>query len=244
MRQTSILSILLVLVIAGACTDQTADDVPEAADQTAQEAQIDTDPTVDNTFYALGFALSRNLEQFHLTEAELEQVKRGLADGVKGEEPKIDLEAASQRIQELAQERSRQAAEGERAAGETFLAEAAAVSGAEKTESGLIFQSIEKGDGPSPGPSDVVSIHYRGTLRDGTVFDSSYERGQPVRFPLDQVIPCWSEGIQKMNVGGKAKLICPPDLAYGDRSSGPIPPGSTLIFETELLEIVAGNPES
>jgi FKBP-type peptidyl-prolyl cis-trans isomerase FkpA len=83
-----------------------------------------------------------------------------------------------------------------------------------------------------------VQVHYKGTLRDGTTFDSSYDRGQPATFPLNQVIPCWTEGVQKMKVGGKAKLVCPPDLAYGDRANASIPAGSTLTFEVELLDIV------
>jgi len=109
----------------------------------------------------------------------------------------------------------------------------------EKTASGLIYQELKPGTGPSPTASDKVKVNYRGTLTDGKEFDSSYSRGQPAEFPLNRVIPCWTEGVQKMKVGGKAKLTCPSKIAYGDRGTpgGPIPPGATLIFEIELLGI-------
>jgi FKBP-type peptidyl-prolyl cis-trans isomerase FkpA len=108
-----------------------------------------------------------------------------------------------------------------------------------KTGSGLVFQSTKEGTGAAPKASSVVKVHYRGTLANGKEFDSSYSRGQPATFPLTRVIPCWTEGLQMMKVGGKATLTCPPGIAYGDRGAGgAIPPGATLTFEVELLEIV------
>ncbi len=103
--------------------------------------------------------------------------------------------------------------------------------------SGLGYTEIEAGSGASPGPTDTVVVHYHGTFPDGRVFDSSVQRGEPARFPLNRVIPCWTEGLQKMRVGGKAKLVCPPEIAYGARGSGPIPPNATLHFEVELIDI-------
>ncbi len=106
------------------------------------------------------------------------------------------------------------------------------------TGSGLIYQSLTTGTGPSPKASDTVRVHYHGTLADGKVFDSSVQRGQPAEFPLNRVIPCWTEGVQMMKVGGKAKLTCPPQIAYGARgAAGVIPPNATLTFEVELLGI-------
>ena len=105
------------------------------------------------------------------------------------------------------------------------------------TPSGLVYQSLKEGTGASPAASDTVKVHYRGTLLDGKEFDSSHKRGQPATFPLSRVIPCWTEGVQKIKVCGKAKLVCPPDLAYGNQNVPGIPPGSTLVFEVELLEI-------
>jgi len=108
-----------------------------------------------------------------------------------------------------------------------------------KTSSGIAITMLKDGTGASPKSSDTVTVHYRGVLADGKEFDSSYGRGQPATFPLNRVIPCWTEGVQTMKVGGKAKLVCPPNLAYGSRGvPGTIPPDSTLIFEIELLDIV------
>jgi FKBP-type peptidyl-prolyl cis-trans isomerase FkpA len=111
--------------------------------------------------------------------------------------------------------------------------------GAVKTSSGLIFRTLRPGDGPSPKATSTVKVHYEGTFIDGKVFDSSLQRGEPAEFPLSGVIRCWTEALQRMKVGEKAKLVCPPGIAYGDRGSPPsVPPGSTLVFEVELLEIV------
>jgi FKBP-type peptidyl-prolyl cis-trans isomerase FkpA/FKBP-type peptidyl-prolyl cis-trans isomerase FklB len=129
--------------------------------------------------------------------------------------------------------------ESAKAAGQQFVEEAAAREGATRLESGVVIEEITPGTGESPGESDTVKVHYHGTLTNGTVFDSSVERGQPATFALNRVIPCWTQGLQQIKVGGKSRLTCPADTAYGDRGAGPnIPPGSTLVFEVELLEIV------
>lgn len=118
-----------------------------------------------------------------------------------------------------------------------YLAKAAAEPGAIKTASGLVYKDLVKGTGPSPTANDMVTVNYRGTLTDGTEFDSSYKRNMPATFPLSGVIKCWTEGVQMMKVGGKARLVCPADIAYGQNSPPPIPPNSTLVFEVELLKI-------
>ena len=115
---------------------------------------------------------------------------------------------------------------------------AAVALGAEKTASGIDITMLKKGTGRQPTADNVVKVHYRGTLTNGSEFDSSYKRGQPASFPLRQVIPCWTEGVQKIKVGGKAKLVCPANLAYGSQGRPGIPANSTLIFEVELLDIV------
>ena len=131
------------------------------------------------------------------------------------------------------------AAATEKEAGKAYLAKAATEKGATKTKSGLIYSEIKAGKGDSPKATDKVKVHYHGTLTDGTVFDSSVKRGEPATFPLNGVIPCWTEGVQLMKPGGKAKLVCPSEIAYGDRGAPPtIKPGSTLVFEVELLEVV------
>ena len=119
------------------------------------------------------------------------------------------------------------------------LAAAAAEKGAVKTESGLVYRSLQDGNGASPAATDTVRVHYRGTFPNGKEFDSSYARKQPTEFPLNRVIKCWTEGVQKMKVGGRAKLTCPPAIAYGERGAGGvIPPNATLQFEIELLAIL------
>jgi FKBP-type peptidyl-prolyl cis-trans isomerase FkpA len=119
-----------------------------------------------------------------------------------------------------------------------LAAAAAKEKGATVTPSGLVYLSLKDGSGPSPTAADVVKVNYRGTLANGTEFDSSYKRNEPAQFPLSGVIPCWTEGVQRMKVGGKAKLTCPPTIAYGSRGAGGvIPPNATLQFEVELLEI-------
>jgi FKBP-type peptidyl-prolyl cis-trans isomerase FkpA len=124
------------------------------------------------------------------------------------------------------------------ASGNDAIDKAAKEKGAVKTPSGMVYKSIRDGKGKSPSAASVVEVNYRGTLTNGTEFDSSYKRNQSISFPLSGVIPCWTEGVQKMKVGGKAKLVCPPELAYGSRGAGSaVPPNATLIFEVELLGI-------
>jgi len=199
------------------------------------------EPTSDEqkTLYALGVAMSRSLANFNLSEAELEMVKAGLTDSLLKKTPKVNPDEFIPKIQQLQQARAAVAAEGEKKVGADFLAKAATEKGAVKTDSGLVFTTLTPGTGESPKATDKVKVHYHGTLIDGTVFDSSVQRGQPAEFPLNRVIPCWTEGVQRMKVGEKSRLVCPSQIAYGDRGAPPkIKPGATLIFEVELLEIV------
>jgi len=198
------------------------------------------DPVTDEqkTLYTLGLAVSQGLSNFNLSEAELEMVKTGISDGVLKRAPKVNPQEYMPKVQQLQQTRMAAGAEVEKKAGTDFLAKAAAEKGASKTTSGLVFSTIKAGSGASPKATDTVKVNYHGTLIDGTVFDSSVQRGQPATFPLNQVIPCWTEGVQKMKVGEKARLVCPSQIAYGDRGAPPkIKPGATLIFEVELLGI-------
>jgi FKBP-type peptidyl-prolyl cis-trans isomerase len=189
------------------------------------------------TVYAIGLTIAQNLGQFTLTPAEIDLVSAGLRDGLD-RSPKVEVASYISQIKQLAQQRAAAAAEIEKKESAAFLERVAAEQGAEKAASGLVFIPVKAGDGLVPKATDTVKVHYKGTLRDGSVFDSSIDRGQPATFPLNRVIPCWTEGLQKMQVGGKAKLACPSNLAYGDRGAPPkIKPGSALLFEVELLGI-------
>jgi FKBP-type peptidyl-prolyl cis-trans isomerase FkpA len=192
----------------------------------------------DKVIYFLGVAVSRSLADFALSEKEIELMTQGLRDALSGKDVALDPMVYGPQLQSLAQARKEVAVGKERAASQKFLEDAAKAKGAKKTDSGLVYSEIKAGSGASPQPTDKVRVHYHGTLRDGTVFDSSLERG-PAEFPLNRVIPCWTEGVAKMKVGGKAKLVCPSDIAYGDRGNPPtIPGGAALVFEVELLEIL------
>ena len=193
----------------------------------------------DKTLYALGLALSQNIGSFNLSEAELKMVEEGLRDGVLKRPPKVELQTYGPKLQELQRTRMAAAAANDKKASQPFLAKAAAEKDAKKLASGVIVTTLKPGTGASPAATDRVKVHYHGTLIDGTVFDSSVQRGEPVTFPLNQVVPCWTEGVQQMKVGGKSRLVCPPDTAYGDKGAPPrIKPGAALVFEVELLEIV------
>ena len=192
-------------------------------------------------FYSVGVHLSKQLSIFELTPEELKYVQQGLADASSGKKLAAEPDTYMQKIGTIAQERMTKATEKNKAAAKPFIEKAAAEPGAKKTASGMVYKEIKAGDGAQAKPTDVVKVHYVGTLPDGKEFDSSVKRGQPVEFPLGQIIPCWSEGVSMMKVGGKAKLTCPPELAYGDRGRPPIiPGGSALVFEVELLEIKSG----
>ena len=201
----------------------------------AQEAKTDD----EKTLYSIGVVIAKQLDVFSLSPAELDWVKRGLNDATGGKKLQVDPEAYQQKINQLAQARMKVAAEKQKEKSKDFLEKAAKEKGAQKTASGLVYVPIKEGTGASPKETDTVKVHYTGTLIDGKVFDSSVKRGQPAEFPLNQVIKCWTEGLQKIKVGGKAKLVCPSSIAYGDEGRPPtIPGGATLVFEVELLDIV------
>lgn len=223
MKRLMILAILAAL-LGVSCVKSSEPDVSVASED-------------DKTLYALGLLLGRNLSTLNLTQRELHIVQRGIADQVLGRDPLVDVDTYGPKVKSLAKARGKRAADKEKAKAEAFLEEAAKAPHAVKTASGLIYTELRAGTGPSPKPTDRVKVNYRGMLTDGTEFDSSYDRG-PATFPLNRVIKCWTEGVGMMKVGGKARLVCPSDIAYGDRGRPPhIPPGATLVFEVELLGI-------
>jgi FKBP-type peptidyl-prolyl cis-trans isomerase len=207
----------------------------------ASEAALETED--QKTLYAIGVAMSRQLSNFGLTQGDLALIQQGLVDGVTGKDPKVDLPTYGPKIETFLNARMMAMAEKSKEAGKAFREEAAKEPGAETTAEGMVFFTLSEGTGPAPTGTDTVKVHYHGTFTDGRVFDSSRDGGEPATFALNAVVPCFSQGIQRMKVGGKAKLICPPELAYGERGAPPmVPPGATLIFEVELLEISEAAP--
>jgi len=199
------------------------------------------EPTTDEqkTLYALGLAINQSLNNFTLNEAEFEIVKSGITDGFFKRPPKVDLQAYGIKISQLQEARALVIAEAEKKAGALFLAKVAAEPGAKKTESGAVLKTIKEGSDATPKVTDMVKMHYQGTLIDGTVFDSTAKHGEPAMLRVSEMSKCWVEGMQQIKVGGKSKLVCPSSLAYRDKGLPPlIKPGATLVFEIELLEIV------
>ena len=226
----------VLLMLTPSCKAQPASQAkPGTNAASASSAGLNTDD--EKIIYSVGLAMARQLKQFNLSPAELEIVKRALTDAA-ADKPAVDIDEWGPKIQPLLQTRAKQVADKEKSASAEFLVKAAAEPGATKTSSGLIYKELTAGTGAAPKATDTVKVNYRGTFTNNTEFDSSYKRNQPAQFPLNGVIKCWTEGVQLMKVGGKAKLVCPSDIAYGDQGRGAIPGGATLVFEIELLDIV------
>ena len=189
------------------------------------------------TLYALGLLLGRNIKPFALKPEELAIVKAGLTDAVTDNKPQVEIDTYGPKVNELAEKRAASGADEAKKKGQDFADNVAKEKAATKTASGVVIRTITAGAGASPTADDVVKVHYEGKLIDGTVFDSSIKRGQPAEFPLNGVVPCWTEALQKMKKGEKSQVVCPSSVAYGDRGSPPnIPPGATLSFEVELFD--------
>jgi FKBP-type peptidyl-prolyl cis-trans isomerase FkpA/FKBP-type peptidyl-prolyl cis-trans isomerase FklB len=229
--RSTLLSVLPAVLAAALCAC-----TPERPEP-GSEVFLETED--DKTIYALGVNLGRNLDHLPLSKSERELLQTGFAHGIEKQDPLVDTVRYGRRAEGLFERRRANTARGESEAAEAFLAEAAAAEGAVRSDSGLVMVVLRPGEGPSPGPTDRVRVHYHGTLRDGTVFDSSVARGEPAVFSVNRVIRCWTEALQKMRTGGKSRITCPAEIAYGDQGSPPlIKPGAPLVFDVELLEIL------
>lgn len=222
---------VLSLVLAG-CDNKAAD-----------SAELKT--PAQKASYGIGLSMGKNLSQEGMDDLDSQAVALGIEDALAKKDQRLtdeELMEAFGFLQARAQERMSALNDAAAKAGADFLAENAKREGVQTTESGLQYEVIKKAEGAQPKVSDVVSVHYQGTLVDGSIFDSSIERGEPVEFPVGGVIPGWVEGLQLMKVGEKYKFYIPSELAYGAQSPTPaIPANSTLVFEVELLDIV-GQP--
>jgi len=190
------------------------------------------------TLYFLGQAVSSKIKQFEFSPDETKYIIQGFSEALSGEKSKAD-ETYGMKLNAYLAKKQEAVVAKQKDAAKPFLDKMAKEKGAEKLQSGVIYIPVKQGTGPMPKASDMVKVHYHGTFPDGKVFDSSVDRGTPAEFPLGGVIPCWTEGVQKIKVGGKARLVCPSYTAYGDQGAGgAIPGGATLVFEVELLEIM------
>jgi len=224
------------LVIITTCLVSAVSCAQTGAPGNVEAPKLETEE--QKTLYALGlFLASRNLKDFNLTPEELAIVKAGITDSVTGAKAQVELDTYGPKLGELHQKRLSAGSVDTKKKGQEFADNVAKEKDATKTPTGLVIRTITAGTGGSPAATDMVKVHYEGKLIDGTVFDSSIKRGEPAEFPLNGVVPCWTQGLQLMKKGGKAQLVCPSDLAYGDGGQPPtIPPGATLSFEVELLD--------
>ncbi|MBF0314511.1 MAG: FKBP-type peptidyl-prolyl cis-trans isomerase [Oligoflexia bacterium] len=200
----------------------------------------------DRALYSMGIMFGGRMADLRLTDKELDFLIQGIRDAAQSKKPAVDIKDYQQKIRSLFDERLKKQSEITRKEGTTFLEDFIKKEGATKTASGLAYKILTPGTGKTPAESDVVEVHYKGTLINGTVFDSSYERNEKVTFALNRVIKGWTEGLQLIKEGGKVKLVIPSELAYGDHGAPPkIPGGATLVFEIELFKITnAASPEA
>lgn len=222
---------LLATVVMGLLASQAwAQGKAKPAAAPSASAQPQTDE--EKTMYGYGYQFGKSMSVLALSPQEFEMLKKGLTDAFTNAQPSVNVDEFAPKINVLA--RTRQSIVSER-----FLENAAKEKGAQKLPSGIIYQELKAGTGATPKATDTVGVHYRGTLTSGEEFDSSYKRNQVAEFPLNGVIPCWTEGVQKMKVGGKAKLTCPAAKAYGERPppGSKIPPNAVLQFEIELVSV-------
>lgn len=203
----------------------------------------DKKPKLDNDknkgSYSIGIQIGRMLKSQN-ADVDLKALAAGIEDTLADKEPQLkqeEMQAALQAMQEVAMKKATEDAAKNEKEGEDYLVKNKSNPNVKTTESGLQYEVLKEGDGPSPKATDVVKVHYTGTLISGKKFDSSVDRGQPIEFPVNGVIPGWTEALQLMKTGAKYKLFIPSKLAYGPRGNGEIPPNSVLIFEVELLEV-------
>lgn len=205
-----------------------------------KQGRVELKSEEQKTFYSIGTMFGSRLGTLNPSEDEMNALTQGLKDAAQNKKPEVDPMQYQTKVQEMFKTRMEVVAKKTKTEGAAFVEKFLKDEGGQKTESGLAYKVITPGSDKKPKAEDTVEVHYHGTLADGTVFDSSVERGQKVTFPLNRVIKGWTEGLQLIGEGGKVKLVIPSDLAYGDNGAPPkIPGGATLVFEVELFAIKA-----
>lgn len=205
----------------------------------SKNGEVKPETENDKIFYSVGHTYGARFKDFKLTDKEIANLVQGVRDGIVQKKIDIDTRQFAFKFRDIVNSRMSEVSKSEKEAGAKFLEEFVAKEGAQKTASGLAYKIIEAGSAKKPAATDTVKVHYKGTLRDGTEFDSSYKRNKPIEFPLNRVIKGWTEGMQLIGEGGKIKLVIPSELAYGDQGAPPsIPGGATLTFEVELIEVM------
>ncbi|MBN1906387.1 MAG: FKBP-type peptidyl-prolyl cis-trans isomerase [Deltaproteobacteria bacterium] len=238
-------TILCITLLAFTLSCQKAEQQPE---QQTKTTALQTDK--EKISYAIGVNMAQSISDIK-DEIDLSILQKGMTDKMQGnnllvstEEAQPLLQSFSEKLMAREQEKLAKASQENLEAGKAYLEKNKTQEGVKTTESGLQYKVLKEGEGKSPGVSDRVRVHYEGTKLDGTVFDSSYKRGEPATFPADQVIKGWTEGLQLMKVGGKYRLFIPADLAYGARGAGQeIGPNEALQFDVELLEVLDNEPQ-
>lgn len=236
MKKTLVLAVLAIFATGVVFAQGAA--APEAASAPVKtEAQKKEDEM--KMLYSLGFMMGENIKKNLIIkdEAEYKAISQGMLDSLQNKNAQVSTDSYKEMIVARYKADGEVLAKKQREEQNAFLAQKKKEKNTKVIDDGIIVQTIVKGKGKSPSSDSTVKVHYHGTLINGTVFDSSIERGEPIEFSLGQVIPCWRKGMQEVKAGGKARLICPADTAYGNRPAGLIPANSVLVFDVELLDV-------